>query len=156
MVSSLLRGALAGAAGTTALNAITYLDMALRGRPASNTPQETVDRLAHKAGTTVPGDQERRGNRLTGLGAVLGTLTGIAVGAGYGVLRSVGWRPSVTAGGLVTGAAAMAASAVPMTVLGVTDPRDWRPADWAGDVVPHLAYGLVTAGTYALTGCRKR
>jgi hypothetical protein len=29
------RGAVAGAAGTTALNAVGYADMALRGRPAS-------------------------------------------------------------------------------------------------------------------------
>jgi hypothetical protein len=29
----LLAGAVAGAAGTTALNAVTYLDMAIRGRP---------------------------------------------------------------------------------------------------------------------------
>ena len=34
----LLAGIAAGAAGTTALNATTYLDMALRGRPASRTP----------------------------------------------------------------------------------------------------------------------
>ncbi len=32
----LLLGAAAGAAGTTALDAVTYLDMALRGRPASS------------------------------------------------------------------------------------------------------------------------
>ena len=30
----LLRGAAAGAAGTTALNTVTYLDMVVRGRPA--------------------------------------------------------------------------------------------------------------------------
>jgi len=35
----------------------------------------------------------------------------------------------------------------PMTVLGVTDPRSWGPADWASDVVPHLAYALVAAAT---------
>ena len=34
----LLSGAAAGAAGTTALNVITYLDIALRGRPTSSTP----------------------------------------------------------------------------------------------------------------------
>jgi hypothetical protein len=33
-----LRGAAAGAAGTTALNAVTYLDMVVRGRPASDAP----------------------------------------------------------------------------------------------------------------------
>jgi hypothetical protein len=39
----------------------------------------------------------------------------------------------------------MAGSNVPMTALGVTDPRSWGAAGWISDVVPHLAYGLVTA-----------
>src|SRR3954452_10265734 len=34
-VGVLVAGTLAGAAGTIALNGLTYLDMALRGRPAS-------------------------------------------------------------------------------------------------------------------------
>jgi hypothetical protein len=33
----------------------------------------------------------------------------------------------------------------PMTILGITDPRSWSTTDWASDVVPHLAYGTVTA-----------
>ena len=37
-----LLGAAAGAAGTTALNFLTYVDMAVRGRPASSTPEKTV------------------------------------------------------------------------------------------------------------------
>jgi hypothetical protein len=39
----------------------------------------------------------------------------------------------------------MAGSNAPMTVLGITDPRTWSAADWVSDVVPHLAYGVVTA-----------
>ena len=39
-----------------------------------------------------------------------------------------------------------------MTALGITDVRDWTAKDWITDVVPHLAYGVVTAGTWrALT-----
>jgi hypothetical protein len=34
-----------------------------------------------------------------------------------------------------------------MTALGIADPRQWSSTDWASDVLPHLAYGLVTAGT---------
>ena len=41
-----LRGAAAGAAGSTALNAVTYLDMAGRGRGSSSTPEQTVQALA--------------------------------------------------------------------------------------------------------------
>jgi hypothetical protein len=32
----------------------------------------------------------------------------------------------------------------PMIVLGVTDPRTWGIAGWVSDVVPHVAYGVVT------------
>ena len=56
MFANLVRGAVAGAAGTTALNAATYLDMALRARPASETPQHAVDEIARRSGHPVPGD----------------------------------------------------------------------------------------------------
>jgi hypothetical protein len=36
-----------------------------------------------------------------------------------------------------------------MAVLGVSDPRTWSAADWISDVVPHLAYGVVTYVTLA-------
>jgi len=142
IVATALRGAAAGAAGTTALNAVTYLDMAWRGRPASSTPEDTVEKLAQTAGVEVPGDDETRKNRLAGLGP----LTGIATGVGIGVLAGLlapKLRLPVLAG--VVGTAAMAGSNVPMTALGVTDPRSWGAAGWISDVVPHLAYGLVTA-----------
>jgi hypothetical protein len=32
-----------------------------------------------------------------------------------------------------------------MSALGVTDPTEWTPVDWTADLLPHLAYGLVTA-----------
>jgi hypothetical protein len=32
-----------------------------------------------------------------------------------------------------------------MAARGVSDPRSWGAADWLADVVPHVAYGLVTA-----------
>jgi hypothetical protein len=32
-------------------------------------------------------------------------------------------------------------------VLGVTDPRTWRAADWVADIAPHLSYAVVAAGT---------
>ncbi|GHF47537.1 hypothetical protein GCM10017566_20940 [Amycolatopsis bartoniae] len=153
MLSSILRGMAAGAAGTTALNAVTYLDMVWRGRPASSTPEKTVETLSEKTGLPVPGEGEQRENRVSGLGPLMGLFTGVGVGALYGALRGLGWRPSMPVAGLLTGAAAMVGSSAPMTLLGITDPREWKPADWASDAVPHLAYGLVTAGTYAATTC---
>lgn len=142
--SAVVRGAVAGAAGTTALNAVTYLDMAVRGRPSSSTPEQTVEKLAAAVGTQVPGDDETRSNRLSGLGPLTGIATGVGVGAIAGLLAR-GTGLSTPALGAVTGAAAMVGSNGPMTALGITDPRTWSASSWVSDVVPHLAYGLVTA-----------
>jgi len=142
--SAVFRGGAAGAAGTTALDAVTYLDMALRGRPASSTPERTVEKLAGRVHLEVPGDDETRSNRLSGLGPLTGIATGVAVGALAGVVvRSARLSTPVLAG--VVGAAAMVGSNGPMTLLGITDPRNWSASSWISDVVPHLAYGVVTA-----------
>ncbi len=144
MMKALLRGAAAGAAGTTALNAVTYLDMAARGRPASAVPQQTVAKVSELTGHPLPGEGEQRENRLQGLGPLAGIATGVGVGVAAGLLR-----PLVTAlprfvGAALIGAAAMAASDVPISKLGLTDVSEWSATDWASDVLPHLAYGLVT------------
>jgi hypothetical protein len=148
-VGWVVRGAAAGAAGTTALDAVTYLDMAVRGRGTSSTPEQTVEKLAERAHVPIPGEGDTRQNRLQGLGA----LTGIAAGMGVGVLaglgRAAGFRPPAWLGGVAAGLAAMSGSNGPMTVLGVTDPRTWSTTDWVSDVVPHLAYGFVTHSTLA-------
>lgn len=148
MMRALLRGAAAGAAGTTALNTVTYLDMLYRARPASSTPEATVERLADKAHLQVPGEGEDRDNRLSALGALTGLATGVGVGLAYGAVRSLGLRPPVWAGALLTSVAALAGSNGPMTALGVTDPRTWSTTDWVSDLVPHVAYGVVTALAY--------
>lgn len=138
-------GAAAGAAGTTALNAVTYLDMAVRGRPASHTPQNTVTKLASIAHVSIPGDVEARDNRVAALGPLTGLAAGIGVGALLGLARSAGWRPGVVASTVGATAGALVASNGPMTLLGVTDPRTWSVIDWMSDLVPHVAYGAVTA-----------
>jgi hypothetical protein len=147
MMRSILTGVVAGAAGTTALNAITYLDMVLRGRPASETPEQSVARLAELGGVPVP--EEGRENRLSGAGALLGSLTGMVVGAAYGAARATGWRPSAPIAGSAVTVGAIAAAVTPMAAIGVSNPRDWSLSDWASDVIPHIAYGWVTTTTYA-------
>lgn len=157
MIGSLLRGFAAGLAGTTALNAASYLDMVLRARPASSTPQQTVERLSEETGIEVPGDESQRKTRLTGLGSLTGIATGATVGVAYGAARSLGWRPSLPAATAATALGAIAASSAPMTVLGVTDPRSWSASDWVSDVIPHAAYGLVTSATFsAMSNGRRR
>jgi hypothetical protein len=141
---SLTRGALAGAAGTTALNAVTYCDMVVRGRPASSTPEQTVETVADKLGLTIPGGKNARRNRVAGSGPLFGLATGVGAGAALGVL-SARWRPPLVLHATVAAALAMAAGNGPMTGLAVTDPRTWSTSDWLSDALPHAAYGLVTA-----------
>jgi hypothetical protein len=138
-----LRGAAAGAAGTTVLNVVTYLDMAVRGRPASSTPGNTVERLAQTAHLTVPGEGAKRASRVEGLGALAGLVAGIGVGGLLGLARATGFR----AGPLLTTLIVLVSTNGPMTVLGVTDPRTWSAVDWVSDVVPHLAYAAVVTTT---------
>lgn len=155
MLRRLLVGAAAGAAGTTALNATTYLDMALRGRPASSTPEKMVEKLADARGVEIPGEGETRSNRVSALGSLSGLATGVAVGAGYGLVDLLRLRPRGLGGVVLAGGGAMLLANGTMVKYGVTDPTSWTATEWASDVVPHLAYGLVVAATYsALTSGR--
>ena len=142
-----LRGAAAGAAGTTALNAVTYLDMTLRGRPVSSTPERTVEKLAEKAHVPIPGEGDTRQNRIQGLGPITGLAAGVGVGAVVGLVRAAGYRSQPLVGTLLTTLGVLVAANGPMTVLGITDPRTWSATDWASDIVPHLAYGAVVKTT---------
>ena len=142
-----LRGAAAGAAGTTALNGVTYLDMAIRGRGTSSTPEDTVEKLAEKAHLQVPGEGETRNNRLQGLGPLMGLAAGIGVGMLGGLARAAGFRSAKPVGVALTTGLVLVAANGPMTVLGITDPRTWSATDWLSDLVPHLAYGVVVKTT---------
>jgi hypothetical protein len=149
MSTGFLNGAAAGAAGTTALNAATYLDMVLRGRGSSSTPEQTVEAIEGQLPGSVPGDPETRSNRISGLGSLSGVVTGIGIGAAFGVLRRAGLRPPLPVGAALVGLAAMASTDVSMTALRVTDPRRWSAQDWLSDLVPHLLYGAVTYAVIA-------
>lgn len=142
-----LRGAAAGAAGTAALNAVTYLDMAVRGRPSSSTPQKTVEAVAEKAHVGIPGDAATRANRVEGLGPLAGLGGGVLVGIAAGLVRAAGFRSRPLVGILLTTVGAMVPGNGPMAVLGITDPRNWSTTEWLSDVVPHLAYGVVVKTT---------
>ncbi|MFJ3659607.1 hypothetical protein ACWEIK_13375 [Streptomyces sp. NPDC004673] len=154
MIRSILRGAAAGAAGTTALDAATYADMALRGRGASDVPAQAADKLAEDVGLHVGGTGDTRENRLSGLGALSGIGVGVATGVVVSLAHRVGVRLPWWAGSLVTGVLAMAATDASMTRLGVTDPRTWSAKDWVSDLVPHLVFGAVTYGVVA-GDCRR-
>ena len=144
MLRDTLMGTAAGAVGTVALNAATYADMAIRGRPSSSVPAEVAGKLAEKAGLDL-GSDETGQNRKSGLGALSGYAVGLGVGTVYGLVRPHLGDVSRTRAGVVLGLAAMAGSDVPSAALGVTDPTTWGLNGWVSDIVPHLAYGLMTA-----------
>lgn len=155
-MTHLLRGLAAGAAGTTAINAATYLDMVARGRPASTSPEETVRSAERVAGTSLGSETEKSAgeNRRTGVGALLGIASGLSAGLLHSALRDRLPRAPTALLALGTAAAANAGTVVPMTALGVTQPREWPASSWATDLVPHLVFGVVTAASYDLFGRR--
>ena len=156
MLRNTLIGLAAGAIGTVALNISTYADMAMRGRSSSGAPSKMVHILADKVNLPlsskgVGAQDEKAQNRESGLGALLGYVNGLGVGALYGLLRSqVDEDVSLPLMGVLVGASAMAASDVPLVSLKVSNPKTWGVSGWASDAIPHLIYGLVTAGVYQL------
>lgn len=149
MIAGIARGLLAGAAGTAALNVLTYLDMVVRARPSSPVPKQTAQELADSLDTDLAPDgrEETRNNRGEGLGALMGLASGLGFGALYG-LAADSRRPSVPLGAAGLALAAMAGANAPAAATGVTEPQEWSPQAWAADIVPHLAYGLVTAAVF--------
>jgi hypothetical protein len=134
MANRILAGAIAGAAGVVALNAASYVDMLVRGRSGDEAEAERDD-----AGEDVAA------NRRDAMGGLPGMVNGIGIGVVYGIARLILPRPPAWLAGAALGAAAMAASDDPATRLGATEPRDWSATNWASDVLPHMAFGLVTA-----------
>jgi len=142
----LLDGAIAGAVGSVALNVVSYLDMVLRARPASSTPESVAGRLAEVTHVGL-GPEDRAANRRSGLGPLLGYGIGVAAGVGF-VLLAGDRRLPLPLAAVTLGGAVMMVSDGSMTALGVTDPRTWRRSDWLADIVPHLAYGAAAAATW--------
>jgi drug/metabolite transporter (DMT)-like permease len=153
MMKTIVAGTIAGAMGEFVLNVMTYGDMALRGRPASEMPSKVVDRLAETAGVELGEPWERSGkiaNRQEAIGALLGYGVAAGVAVGYAVLRRAGLRAPIPVAGLAIGGGAMLLSDSIATAVGATDPTEWGVEGWLSDIVPHAAYGVVTAATLEL------
>ncbi|HEV8192310.1 MAG TPA: hypothetical protein VGP82_12655 [Ktedonobacterales bacterium] len=83
----IVRGMVAGAAGSVALDIATYADMLIRGHPSSSVPAQLAGKLTEALHVDLDGDEtEQRGDqvaeqRRSGLGALLGYATGLGIGA---------------------------------------------------------------------------
>ncbi len=150
MPNALVRGIASGALGTTALNMTTYLDMAVRGRPSSSVPAQDVERMAEQAGVDLSagGSDEQAENRKEGLGALMGYVTGLSIGAVYGILRPLAPDVPPPVAAVALGLGAMAATDGATALMGNADPREWSASRWIMDIVPHLAFGAATVAGY--------
>ena len=137
MLRRIVLGAAAGATGLVALNIITYADMAVRGRPASSTPAEIAGKIMVRVGVDRDSedDDEKAGNRKTGIGSLMGYVTGLGAGILYGALRVFTTKVPIPVAGIGPGAAAKAGSDVPIAALGVSGPSTWHRVDWLSDAV---------------------
>jgi hypothetical protein len=154
-MNRVLRGAIAGAAGTIALDLTTYGDMLVRGRGASSVPAQVAGVLAGQFGVTplaMSAEGDVADNRRQAAGALLGYTTGVGIGVLYGVFRGQSRSGASRLAGAAVGLSAMVASDVPIALTGVSDPAAWSATDWLSDIIPHLVYGLVTVAVYDAIG----
>ncbi|MEV4755197.1 hypothetical protein AB0J86_08790 [Micromonospora sp. NPDC049559] len=145
---------IAGAVGTETLNVATYLDMAVRGRPSSSAPEESVRKITGVLHLRL-GPEDRAANRRSALGALLGYGVGVSVPVVLTLLVGPRRVPLPVAAGLL-GAGTMLATDAGLAALRVSDPRSWSGADWLSDAVPHLAYGFAAALTLRRLGLIRR
>ncbi len=144
LLTGLTSGMIAGAAGTTALNAFSYAQQAVKGTPSSATPDQAAQAVIQSVGGEVPGTPDEKAARLEGLGPLSGIGVGLGVGALGGLLRAFGVKIPIGAAPVALGLGAMAISDGVMTAVGITDPRSWTPKSVLQDAVPHVVYGAVT------------
>lgn len=104
-------------------------------------PERVVGAFAAETGGRVPGRGAARGARRTALGALAGIANGLGVGELASAVRSYGVPLPAPVGAVVIGAAAMAATDVPVALLWAGDPRTRTAADWLAGAASHLASG---------------
>jgi hypothetical protein len=152
MLKALGHGVTAGAVGTAVLNTVTYLDMVLRDRPSSSVPAQTAEKATDLVGVSLEADDDdndQGANRKQGVGALMGYVTGYAVGAAYGLLRPTLFPNAPRSiAGVGIAAAATISTVAPYSALGVSNPRTWGAKSWAADIIPHLCYGWATAAAF--------
>ena len=150
-----MRGALAGAAGTAMLDATTYADIAIRGRPPSELPDKMVRALAKNLGLAGLAASDSKlstelKNRRAGLGALLGYADGFGSGLVFGVVRpyvrGMPWFVSGIALAVATGLASEGTA----TLLKQTNPKKWGAAGWLADLIPRCIYGWTTCIAFDL------
>jgi hypothetical protein len=161
LLDSVVRGVVASAFGTLAMDAGLYRDYRHEGGKDAFRAWETSDGLASWGDAPAPAMVAKKLlESVTGqdlpprYARVLNNAThwgfGLAWGAGYGLLVGSGRAPKGWSG-LPFGAAVWASGYIVLPLLGVYKPI-WRydvETLWK-DLRAHLVFGTATAGTYSL------
>jgi hypothetical protein len=154
-MSSLLKGVIAGIAGTGVMTAYQMGVATLRGRPlGTDVPHKWDDAPAPARVAKKAADALGQGSRFTREDVPLLTnamhwLYGIGWGTFYG-LGAGRAGPDPVAGGLAFGTGVWAASYAELVPLGIYEPPWTYPKqELALDLSYHLVYGLAVAGAYA-------
>lgn len=161
--SRIAEGALAGAAGTLAMDLVSFSRYRQGGGEkdfpswelASTTsfddasaPGQVGRKLADAVGIELPDAMAGRTTNVTHW------LTGVGYGIGHALLQD---RRGVVRSGLATGIGAFASSYATMGALGIYEPI-WRydRETLTEDLTTHLAFGAATASVYrVLAGTRR-
>lgn len=156
--SRVAKGAIAGAAGTLAMDLVWFSRYRRDGGEddfpswefATSTssfddasaPGEVGRKLAGAAGVELP--DERAGQTTN----VMHWLTGVGYGIGHALLQG---RAGVVRGGLSTGVGAFANSYATLGTMGIYEPIwDYDRETLTKDLTAHLAFGAATALVYRL------
>jgi len=151
--SRMVRGKLAGLAGTASLDAVTYLDMAIRGRAPSELPDNMVRKLAELAGCeqfAKPAEEldDKTRQQRAGIAALLGYADGAGSGVLFGLARPFMRGVPCFWAGIGLAGLTMLLSEGLAAKLGQTDPSSWPASAWIEDIVPRCVYGWVTCFVY--------
>ena len=136
-------GILAGAAGATAKNVVSYLDQAVQGEGATTSPASHSVAGAAKQATGAAGSQAD-GARAEALGPLGGLGIGLGVGALAGLIRGSNATPPPVVAAVATGLVAMSIGEGAAVATGTAKPGWAAPGNLLRDFIPHLAYGAVT------------
>ncbi len=141
MIVRVLRGVLAGLAGTVVLSLLAGIETQLRGRAPVYEPDQMAGRLANRLlGRRLP----RRQQVL--VGNFMRWPYGASWGAGLGLFARTGRWPQQ---GIGLGAAVWLFELIALPLSGATPPlRKWEPEEVALDALNTLIYGAVTAGVF--------
>ena len=154
MRRDLIRGLLAGVAGTAAMTATMRLERALRPNAELPVDYDATDHVVIAAAAVLRYEpRTERGRQALFLLVHWGY--GSAVAVGYRTLRRIGCDRRYSAAVFAVSCQAMAFGLFP--TLGATPPPwRWRAGVLVSSLAQHAVYSLVVAGVDDLTGAAAR